>query len=176
MRENKDIRLFFALWPGEALRERLHSAANSVPTQGSARRVAHDNLHLTLHFIGNVYFEEMVCLQRQASRVRADKFQFDIDCQGFFNKPRVAWLGCTAASAALEELHAQLGRQLRLCGYQPEKRPYHPHVTVARKIGPVTGSGQFEPIPWMVTEFSLIEVQQIENGVQYRVVENYPLL
>jgi len=52
VRENKDIRLFFALWPGEALRERLHGAANSIPTQGSARRVAHDNLHLTLHFIG----------------------------------------------------------------------------------------------------------------------------
>jgi len=49
-------------------------------------------------------------------------------------------------------------------------------VTVARKIRPVTDSGQFKPIPWVVTEFSLIEVQQIENGVQYRVVETWPLL
>ena len=176
MRDKKDIRLFFALWPGEALRERLHDAANGIPMADPARRVAYGNLHLTLHFIGNVYFEEMVCLQRQASRVKAEKFHFDIDCQGFFSKSRVAWLGCAEAPAALDELHAQLGRQLQLCGYQPEKRRYHPHVTVARKIGPVTDAWQSEAIPWAVAEFALVEVQQLENGVQYRVVETYPLL
>jgi len=176
VRENRDIRLFFALWPDEALRERLHGAANSISIAGAARRVVRNNLHLTLHFIGNVYFEEMVCLQRQASRVKADKFQFDIDWQGSFSKPRVAWLGSGAVSGALGELQAQLGRQLQLCGYQPEARDYHPHVTVARKIDAVSDSGPFEPIPWMVTEFALIEVQQLANGVQYRVVETYPLL
>ena len=175
MREKKDIRLFFALWPGDALRERLHEAANGVSIEGAARRVPRNNLHLTLHFIGNTYFEEMICLQRQAGRVWADKFTFDIDCQGSFSKPRVAWLGCRQASAALGELQAQLGRQLRLCGYQPESRRYHPHVTVARKIEPVSDSVQFEPIAWTVTEFALIEVQQLESGVQYRVVETYPL-
>lgn len=175
MRENKDIRLFFALWPSEALRERLHDAANGVPTEGAVRRVPRNNLHLTLHFIGNVYFEEMICLQRQARRVRADRFGFDIDCQGSFRKPRVAWLGCREAPAALGELQAQLGRQLRLCAYQPESRRYHPHVTVARKIEPVIDSAQFKPIRWAVTEFALVEVQQLENGVEYRVVETYPL-
>ncbi len=175
MRKEKDIRLFFALWPDEALRERLHDTANRVPIEGAARRVPRNNLHLTLHFIGNVYFEEMICLQRQARRVRADKFRFDIDCQGSFSKPRVAWLGCRDAPAALGELQAQLGRQLQLCGYQPEARRYHPHVTVARKIGPVTDCGPFGPIPWTVTEFALIEVEQLDNGVQYRVVESYPL-
>ena len=175
MREKKDIRLFFALWPGKALRERLHEAANRVPIEGAARRVPRHNLHLTLHFIGNVYFEEMVCLQRQARRVRADNFSFDIDCVGSFNKPRVAWLGCHDAPVALAGLQAQLGRQLQLCGYHPEARRYHPHVTVARKTMPVSDSGPFEPISWMVTEFALVEVQQLENGVQYRVVETYSL-
>ncbi len=175
MRKEKDIRLFFALWPDEALRERLHDTANRVPIEGAARRVSRNNLHLTLHFIGNVYFEEMICLQRQARRVRADKFRFDIDCQGSFSKPRVAWLGCRDAPAALGELQAQLGRQLQLCDYQPEARRYHPHVTVARKIEPVTDCGLFGPIPWTVTEFALIEVEQLDNGVQYRVVESYPL-
>ena len=175
MRDKKDIRLFFALWPDEALRERLHAAAKEVPIEGAARRVPRNNLHLTLHFIGNVYFEEMICLQRQAHRVGAENFQFDIDCQGAFSKPRVAWLGCRKAPAALGELQAQLGRQLRLCGYRSESRRYHPHVTVARKIEPVSDSVPFEPISWAVTEFALVEVQQLENGVQYRVVETYPL-
>jgi 2'-5' RNA ligase len=175
VREKKDIRLFFALWPDEALRERLHDVAGEVPVEGAARRVPRENLHMTLHFIGNVFFEEMTCLRRQARRVRADNFRFDIDCQGSFSKPRVAWLGCRDAPAAVAELQAQLGRQLKLCGYQPEARRYHPHVTVARKIEPTSDRLRFEPITWMVTEFALIKVRQLENGVQYRVVETYPL-
>jgi len=175
VREQKDIRLFFALWPDEALRGRLHGAAKGIPIAGAARRVPRNNLHLTLHFIGNVYFEEMVCLQRQARRVRADPFRFDIDCQGYFSKPRVAWLGCEKVPAALEARQAQLGRQLRLCASRPEKRRYHPHVTVARKIARAAGNAQFEPIAWEVSEFALIEVKQIDSGVQYCVVETYPL-
>ena len=30
-------------------------------------------------------------------------------------------------------------------------------------------------IPWAVENFALIEVRQIDNGVQYRVIETYPL-
>ena len=175
MRESKDIRLFFALWPNETLRGRLHATANDISIEATARRVPRNNLHLTLHFIGNVYFEELACLQRQARRVSVDKFRFDIDCQGFFSKPRVAWLGCREVPAALDELQAQLGRQLRLCGYEPEKRRYHPHVTVARKIDSAGDAEEFDPISWMVGEFALIEVQQVPRGVQYRVVETYPL-
>jgi 2'-5' RNA ligase len=175
VRETKDIRLFFALWPDDDLRKRLRDAADGIPIEGAGRRVPQDNLHLTLHFIGNIYFEEMVCLQRQARRVRADNFSFDIDCRGSFNKPRVAWLGCRDAPAALGELQAQLGRQLQLCAYRPEARRYHPHVTVARKIAPLTDNAPFEPISWKVTEFALVEVQQLDKGVQYRVVETYPL-
>jgi 2'-5' RNA ligase len=175
VREKKDIRLFFALWPDEDLRARLSAAADGIAIEGAARRVPANNLHLTLHFVGNVYFEEMVCLQRQAGRVRAESFRLDIDCQGSFKKPRLAWMGCSDAPAALGELQAQLGRQLQLCGFQSEARPYHPHVTVARKTEPLVEGGPLEPVTWMVTEFALIEVQQLENGVQYRAVETWPL-
>jgi hypothetical protein len=38
MREKKDVRLFFALWPDTALRQRLAEAANTIPVTGAARR------------------------------------------------------------------------------------------------------------------------------------------
>ena len=176
MREKKDIRLFFALWPVDALRARLHRASNTIAVERPARRVPHRNLHLTLHFIGNVFFEQMDCLRQQARLVKADAFEFDIDCQGYFRKPRVAWLGCRQIPGALRELHVQLGQCLQLCDYQPEARHYNPHVTVARKIGAIAESGRFTPIIWKVEDFSLIEVCQIENGVQYRVLETFPLI
>ncbi len=176
MRENKDIRLFFALWPDDALRDRLHRASNTLTVERPARRVPHRNLHLTLHFIGNVFFKQMDCLRQQARLVKAEAFELNIDRQGYFSKPRVCWLGCREIPTALRELHEQLGQRLQLCDYQPEARRYNPHVTVARKIGAVAESGSFAPIAWKVDEFSLVEVRQIKNGVQYRVIETFPLL
>ena len=176
MREKKDIRLFFALWPDAVLRAELHLASNTITVERPARRVPHFNLHLTLHFIGNVFFAQMDCLRKQARLVEAAAFELNIDRQGYFSKPRVAWLGCREIPAALRELHQQLGQHLQLCDYQPEKRHYNPHVTVARKIGTIADNPSFASIAWQVTEFSLVEVRQIENGVQYRVIETFPLL
>jgi 2'-5' RNA ligase len=175
VREKKDIRLFFALWPDDALRQRLQEAAITIPVAAGGRRVPGANLHLTLHFIGNVYFEQMDCLQAAARSVNAPGFGLTIDVQGFFKKPQVAWLGCDKPPAALDDLHRQLGLSLQSCHFQPEARPYHPHVTVARKSGSIAANACFAPIAWSVTEFVLIEVQAIENGVQYRAVETYPL-
>lgn len=175
MRDKKDIRIFFALWPDDALRESLQRASNTIPVERPARRVPRYNLHLTLHFIGNVYFDQLDCLREQAKLVKMKAFELSIDCQGIFKKPRVAWLGCRETPAALLELHQQLGQRLRRCDYQPESRDYNPHVTMARKIDRIPEHESFEPISWRTSQFALIEVQQIDNGVQYRVIETYPL-
>ncbi len=175
MRENKDIRIFFALWPDDALRERLNGVAKSIPVKTPARRVADYNLHLTLHFIGNVYFDQLDCLQRQARLVETDAFEFSIDHRGIFSRPGVAWLGCGDFPVTLGELHKRLGRRLSLCDYRPEARRYNPHVTIARKIEYLPDSKCFEPIRWRVDKFALVEVQLVDHGVQYRVIETYPL-
>ena len=94
VRDPKDVRLFFALWPNADTRAALQQAAQSIEIHSPARRVPLANLHLTLHFVGNVYFDEMDCMRAQAARVRASGFRLRIDCQGFFDKARVAWLGC----------------------------------------------------------------------------------
>jgi 2'-5' RNA ligase len=175
VREKKDIRLYFALWPQETVRQRLHAAADTAATtigvESKGRRVPCANLHLTLHFIGNVYLAQMECLQRAARLVRAAAFDLTIDRQGYFNKPRVAWLGCSNPPAALDDLHRQLGRHLQICDYEPETRPYQPHVTVARKLGPIAAEAGFAAVDWRVSEFALIEVRAIDIGVQYRAVE-----
>ena len=176
MREKKDIRLFFALWPDDALRAELHRASNTITVERPARRVPHYNLHLTLHFIGNVFLGKMDCLRQQARLVEAEAFEISIDRQGNFRKPRVAWLGCREIPLALQELHKQLGQRLQFCDYRPETRHYNPHVTVARKIGAIADSPGFAPIAWKVGAFSLVEVRRIENGVQYRVIETFPLI
>ena len=182
MRDNKDLRIFFALWPSALLREQLGNASKTILVKHPARRVPDYNLHLTLHFIGNVYRDQLVCMQQQARLIEARGFEFDIDCQGYFSKPRVAWLGCSEVPDALRELHHQLGQGLCHCDYQPESRRYHPesrryhpHITVARKIKSISSCSNFESMRWRVDKFVLIESRSTGSGVEYRVIDNYDL-
>lgn len=175
MRAQKDIRLFFALWPDAALRTSLMDAADGIRLNAAARRVPAANLHLTLHFIGNVHFDDMACMRREARLIDAAAFALSIDRQGCFARPRVAWLGCSNIPGALVDLHRQLGARLQSCGYQAESRPYHPHITVARKVESIEDDPGFAPLSWWVDRFVLIEVQPATKGVQYRVVESWPL-
>ncbi|MDH3759636.1 MAG: RNA 2',3'-cyclic phosphodiesterase [Gammaproteobacteria bacterium] len=175
MREKKDTRIFFALWPDDALRQVLKRAADTIPVQAPARRVADYNLHMTLHFIGNVELAKLACLQQQARKVRAPAFDLCVDTQGCFGKARVAWLGCSEPPARLCQLHQELGRRLRRCEFQPEARRYNPHVTMARKIRFIPADPDFEPLQWRVENFVLVESKFGADGVKYSVIETYPL-
>jgi 2'-5' RNA ligase len=175
VRDNKDLRIFFALWPDAVMQKQLGNAGNSIPVERPARRVPDYNLHLTLHFIGNVYRDQLVCMQQQARQVEVEGFELDIDCQGHFSKPRVAWLGCSEIPGTLQDLHHQLGQGLRDCDYQPELRRYHPHITVARKIKSIPEYWSFEPMRWRVEKFALIESRSTGSGVEYRVIDSYQL-
>ena len=46
------LRLFYALWPDEPLRERLAEAARDAVRQSGGRPVPAGNYHLTLAFLG----------------------------------------------------------------------------------------------------------------------------
>jgi 2'-5' RNA ligase len=173
--EKKDIRIFFALWPDPATRKELARIARLMPVERPARRVPDYNLHLTLHFIGNVCHEEMTCLRQQARRASGRPFELVVDDYGHFGKSRVAWLGCATTPDATARLQRNLGDRLRRCGYQPETRRYRPHVTVARKMVRAPAMAAFEPLRWKVDNFVLIESRPVDGGVRYQVIETYPL-
>ena len=175
MTEKKDARIFFALWPDPVTRAGLAERARRLPLARPARRVPDYNLHLTLHFIGNVTFEQMACLQQRARRVEGKPFELVIDAHGHFRRARVAWIGPEILPDALLRLHAELGDELQACGYRAEARRYSPHVTVARKLGRAVAGEAFEPLRWKVDNFVLVESRAVETGVRYEVIETYPL-
>ena len=175
MRDKKDIRIFFALWPDGSTRRQLQRVASSTRLPRPARAVPEYNLHMTLHFIGDVYFRDLDCMQRAARDIPARAFELCIDCRGYFARPRVGWLGCSETPDALIDLHAALGARLKPCGYRAEKRPFHPHVTVARKLTSPPRDLPFEPLGWKVDNFALIESRPVDGGVRYEVIETYRL-
>jgi len=174
MREVKDLRLFFALWPDNDVRNQIDAFMHGFRKQ-AGRVVPRYNWHMTLHFIGNTSFVEKECLDRKAKLVSGKPFELCIDQTGYFKKPKVFWLGLERAPEALFNLQKNLGNEISQCQYQPEERAYSPHITVARKVQKLPDLNPPAGITWHIDRFVLIESVSEANGVRYRVMEEYLL-
>lgn len=164
-------RLFFALWPDEATRLRLAAAAR----QWARHPVPADNLHITLQFLGACDSDQQACYMAAVAGVRADAFELHLDYLGGWPSKRIQWLGTSQPPAALTGLVKALGEALEACGFQPEKRPFVPHVTLSRKVKkPHTGT-DLPAIDWAVNEFVLAESVGGEGGARYMVRARWPL-
>lgn len=172
----KQHRVFFALWPSDDVRDAIVSRFSQSPQAAAkARQVVPHNLHVTLHFIGNVTQQQKDCLHQAACSLKADAFTLALDRYGHFYQARVFWLGCNQLPDALKQLHARLAEVFANCGYTAEKRPYAPHVTLIRKLLKPGLIIPPEPVIWPVHDFVMVESITNQEGVLYRVIERYPL-
>ncbi|MCG5531349.1 RNA 2',3'-cyclic phosphodiesterase [Halorhodospira halochloris] len=163
-------RLFFALWPDDDLRSAICSR---VPSGHGGRPVARDNLHLTLAFIGAADTAYAECLAEAAQSVRFEPFAFELQGLGCFGNGKVLWLGNVKPLEPLERLAQDLSAVLQPCGFEPEARPFCPHVTVVRKPKAPLNLGPIEPVRWEVERFCLVSSIPAQGGVKYEVVRSY---
>lgn len=167
-------RLFFALWPDEAVRARLAALQAELP-QVTGRWVHPEDLHITLQFLGPVEPGRQACIAEAARAVRGEPFELEIDRLDFWPRPRIAWAGPEGVPPALQRLVEQLARNLEACGFEPEKRPYRPHVTLLRKTTPAAAARLPEPIRWPVDHFVLVESRPGGDPPHYRPLEGWAL-
>lgn len=156
-------RLFFALWPDRALRQRIESATlGLVAGHGTrGRRTAPDRYHLTLQFLGD--FEEPAQSVTDdaiaaADSVRARPFELSLSRAGNFGGTRVGWLGPASMPAGLQRLRDAL--ELALCarGIAPiAATTFTPHVTVLRNMRQPLPASSILPLSWPVHSFVLID-------------------
>ena len=169
-------RLFFALWPSDEVRQQIVSAFARTPQYKMRGRIMQpSNLHITLHFIGNVNDDQKACLHQVAQSIRAEACPLQLDTYGHFYRARVFWLGCRVIPESLKQLYRNLGSALKACGYEMERRPYAPHVTLMRKLLRPGDIITPEPVDWPIEEFVLVESRTAEHGFEYHVIERYPL-
>jgi len=137
------------------------------------------NLHVTLHFPGQVTEEVQDCMHHAAQSIKAEAFCLVLHHFGYFPRAKIFWMGSQNTPAELTQLHLKLGAAIEKCGFKSESRVYTPHVTLLRKCnkpGPASTFDQADfSIPWQVEDFVLVESVPDERGVNYQVIENYPL-
>ncbi len=169
-------RLFFALWPPPELARELEALAKHH-FDWRARRLAAEQIHLTLFFLGPSDIEQRLCAEAVADRVAAAPFTLELSRLGFWSRPRVGWIAPPETPAALTRLVAQLQQGLLGCGYPAEDRPYQAHITLLRKLRRPPDVDQLEhPRSWSPDEFVLVESETLSEGASYRILRRWPLV
>jgi 2'-5' RNA ligase len=94
-----------------------------------------EQIHLTLAFLGQVESRAEEVLLAHLSSIRFHSFFLPFQGLGTFpgkGSPRILWLGVGHGHPHLFELHKKVADAALRAGLQPELRPWHPHVTLAR--------------------------------------------
>ncbi len=153
----------------------MADTANPLLHEMSGRNIPPSNFHITLHFIGSVTDDVKDCLHQSAQSVIFKPFDISLNHFGFFSKAKIFWMAAQVLPLELKRLHQNLGEALSACDFQIDPRPYSPHVSLLRKARETTINYSDFSIDWHVDEFVLVESVSTTGGVDYKVIEKYPL-
>ncbi len=169
--------MFFALWPDAAARAALAGLAAAVVRGGGGRAPADANLHLTLAFVGAVAPERREALHAAGHDTAAKiaPFTLVLDRLGTFRDAGIAWIGTRDAPPELIELAARLAHELRAHGFDVDRRPYAPHLTLARKCRTPPHLASAPRIAWQARELALVASVLRPGGSVYRIESRWPL-
>ena len=168
-------RLFFALRPDKTLARKLHSLAAPLRCAERERVMASSLIHMTIRYVGLVDAATQTCLQTMAQNIHVEKFEFTLQSLGYWKKPRVIWSAPTSWPESLNQLVMHLEQGCQHCGGEAETRTFNPHVSLIRKATAAPLVNSHPPLLWHAADFALVESKSTRNGVEYQIVNRWPL-
>ncbi len=176
------IRLFVALELPDVVIDGLGALSAGVP---GARWIEPENMHLTLRFLGEVDEARYEDVVEALDGVRAPVFELTLESFGTFSQgqiPHRLWVG-VRRSEPLLQLQGKIERALVRAGFEPERRRFTPHVSLARlRDAPLDRLGDFmrrhEPfrMPTFVVEHVALFSSHLSKGnADYQVEERFAL-
>jgi 2'-5' RNA ligase len=125
-------RLFVAIDLPESTRQLL---AGIDPHIRGVRWVDPAQIHLTLSFFGDVPDDIDLALREKLSAIEFGAFFLPIVGVGMFSAkgaPKIIWIGVGKAHPHLFQIHKRIQEAALAAGLEPELKPWHPHITIAR--------------------------------------------
>jgi 2'-5' RNA ligase len=125
-------RLFVAIDLPEATRQLL---ASLDPQFRGVRWIDQEQMHLTLAFFGDVADDIELALREKLGAIEFGAFFLPIVGVGTFpakGAPKIIWIGVGKAHPHLFQIYKRVQEAALAVGLEPELRPWHPHITIAR--------------------------------------------
>jgi RNA 2',3'-cyclic 3'-phosphodiesterase len=147
-----------------------------------------EKLHITLKFLGEVEQARVADLSHAAERAAVSPAPFELTVAGAGafpprGAPRVLWIGVGDSSGELAGLQSRLEDECAAAGFPRERRPFSPHLTIARLRAP-RGAGLlaaahaaagFAPMAFRVAELRVVRSHLEPAGSRYATVSAHPL-
>jgi 2'-5' RNA ligase len=125
-------RLFVAIDLPDSTRQSL---ADLDPHVRGVRWTDPAQMHLTLGFFDDVPDDVERVLREKLSAIGFGAFFLPIHGAGTFpakGAPKIIWIGVGKAHPHLFQIHKRVQEAALAAGLEPELRPWHPHITIAR--------------------------------------------
>ncbi len=118
-----------------------------------------ETIHLTLRFLGNVELDTVKAIRDKItpSIAKFGELKLTFEEQGYFgsrSRPRVLWIGLGGDLEKLQNI-AQIVEEASVAsGLEPQKKPFSPHITVARVKSR-------KPVRGLIEYFNTIELPRL---------------
>lgn len=179
-------RAFVAVEVSEGARRQIADLLGRLRREpgGPVRWVRPELMHLTLAFLGEVSGDFLESAKARLGEVAQQHKALTAQLKGLgaFPSPsraRVVWIGTEQGKDEVCALQADVAKALCSVGYQPEKRPFSPHLTIGRLRIPGDVSRAvavgFESEPFTVGRVVLFRSVLQPTGPVYSVLAEFPL-
>ena len=181
------MRLFAAIPISSALTSELSAVSLQLRGEEDGLRWSSaESWHVTLQFLGDTGDEQYACMVARLRALRSPPVPIRLGALGCFDRAGVFFAGIDRTPGLLS-LQQQVTESTSLCGFVPETRPYHPHITLARSKA--KGSARIRDMQalqaglrrvqkftaFVAEEFVLYESVPAAGGSLYKVRERFSL-
>jgi len=189
------IRAFIAIPLPDSLLEELITVQKSLKKQTPRRSIRWtkpEGIHLTLKFLGDISTDSLPDIKQAltfvAQHAPASLFTAkELGCFPRPSRPRVLWVGVQEPTGRLAALQKAIEEAMESLGFEPERRKFHPHLTLGRvrrkasrsetaQVSKVIARTTVEPLAEIAADrFALIRSVLKPTGAEYTTLEEFSL-
>ena len=165
------MRLFLAIEPDNNIKDELCFAQKRLQLQGvKGNYTPRENFHLTLAFIGE--YSDPMHASDALSAMDFDPMKITLDGFGYFND--TFWIGIKEDDGISQNVK-RIRHALSDNSIPFDKKNFHPHITIARKVIYEKDFPADSPFPAAmdVGYISLLRSDRGKNGMIYTTIDEY---
>ncbi|HNM78685.1 MAG TPA: RNA 2',3'-cyclic phosphodiesterase [Tepidiformaceae bacterium] len=193
MSDTEHVRLFVACEVPDDVKDTIGEVIEGLRQKSGTdvRWIRPEGVHVTLKFLGEVNTKKLpaIKLAIQEAVVGHSPFELEFSTIGTFGGReglRIMWVGIAGDVLRLEALVRAVNAALAVVGFEPERRPFRPHLTLGRvrdevptrrraEIEVAVGKQDVPPVSWRTAQVSLMRSRLTKSGASYEVLATFPL-
>jgi RNA 2',3'-cyclic 3'-phosphodiesterase len=107
---------------------------SKTASESLLRWSAAESWHITLQFLGSTTSQQYECVTARLRKLHQPPVPIELGAIGTFDRAGILFVDVRVTSQLVALQQAVTAATLP-CGFVPESRPYHPHITLARRKG-----------------------------------------